>query len=175
MKTVVRYGFVLGLICVLAGALLAVVYSITQPIIIAQMKREREKTLTELLPGASRFEAVNSSDGTVIYYKAYDKDDKAAGFALNVSGKGYSSVIETMVGLTLDRKIRAVKVVSHNETPGLGNRISAPAFISQFANKDAVSLSQVQAIAGATISSRAIIESVKNKLNEFETLLKDEK
>ncbi len=174
MKTIARYGFILGLICVLTGGLLAFINALTQSRIITQaLERERE-TLLEVLPQAEHFEPVKSSDGEILYYKAYDKDNNIVGFGLKASGKGYSSVIETMVGILRDGKISAIKILSQNETPGLGNRISRLPFTSQFKNKDTESITQVQAIAGATISSKAIIESVKSKLKEAQ-ILKDEK
>jgi Na+-translocating ferredoxin:NAD+ oxidoreductase RnfG subunit len=48
-------------------------------------------------------------------------------------------------------------------------------FTGQFSKKNIQGLSQVQAITGATISSRAVIESVKNKAEEINKLLKDGK
>ncbi len=174
MKTIARYGFILGLICVLTGGLLAFINALTEPKIIAQALERERKTLLEVLPQAARFDPVKASDGEIVYYKAYDQDNNMVGFALKASGKGYSGVIESMVGITLDGKISMIKILSQNETPGLGNRISGLPFTSQFKNKDIESMAQVQAIAGATISSKAIIESVKVKLKEAQTF-KDEK
>jgi len=174
MKTIARYGFILGLICVLTGGLLAFINALTEPKIIAQALERERKTLLEVLPQATRFDPVKSSAGEILYYKAYDKDNNLVGFALKAQGKGYSSVIESMAGITLDGKISMIKILSQNETPGLGNRISGLPFTSQFKNKDIESMAQVQAIAGATISSKAIIESVKVKLKEAKTF-KDEK
>lgn len=174
MKTIIRYGFILGLICVLTGGLLAFINALTQPRIIAQALERERKVLLEVLPQAERFDPVKSSGGEILYYKAYDKDNNIVGFALKASGKGYSSIIETIAGITRDGKISMIKVLSQNETPGLGNRISGLPFTSQFKNKDIESIMQVQAIAGATISSKAIIESVKSKLKEAQAF-KDEK
>lgn len=174
MKTIARYGFILGVICVLTAGLLAFINALTQPKIIAQALERERRTLLEVLPQAERFDPVKSSNGEILYYKAYDKDNNLAGFAFKALGKGYSSVIETILGLGRDGKISAIKVLSQNETPGLGNRISGAAFTAQFKSKNSLDIVQVQAIAGATISSKAVIESVKAKLKEAEGL-KDEK
>ncbi|MCK9430277.1 MAG: FMN-binding protein, partial [Candidatus Omnitrophica bacterium] len=91
------------------------------------------------------------------------------------SGKGYSSVIETLAGILPDGKINAIKVVSLNETPGLGMRVTEDSFTSQFNNQDALNLSGVQAIAGATISSRAVVDSVVKRAQELKELIKNEK
>jgi electron transport complex protein RnfG len=97
------------------------------------------------------------------------------GVVFKAKGKGYSSVIETLVGMSLSGKISAIKVVSLSETPGLGMRVTENSFCGQFDNRDALDLSQVQAISGATISSRAVIDSVSAKAGEIQGLMKNEK
>jgi len=174
MKEMFRYGFILALICIAASGLLAGVNSLTQPRIIAQAQAEENATLSQLLPGASSFIPVKSAE-EVLYYKGYDKDKKLLGAVFKASGKGYSSVIETMAGLTCDGKITAIKIISQNETPGLGSKVAAPDFTSRFSAKDVRELNQVQAITGATISSTAVIKSVANKARDIEGLLKNER
>lgn len=174
MKEMVRYGFTLAIICIVASGLLAVVNSLTQPRIIAQAQEQEEATLLELLPGSAGFTPVKSAD-EVLYYRGYDKDKNFAGIVFKASAKGYSSVIETMVGLTKEGKITAIKVISQNETPGLGTKIAQPEFISRFSSKNIAELDQVQAITGATVSSRAVINSVAKKAKDLQGLLKNEK
>jgi electron transport complex protein RnfG len=172
MKEMVRYGFILALICLVASSLLAVVNLLTRPRIIAQAEVEEKTTLSELLPEASRFEPVKI-DNEVAYYKGYDTNGRFQGVVFKASGKGYSSTIETMVGMLKDGKIHAIKVVSLNETPGLGSKVAEPDFISRFTNRDISGLSQVQAITGATISSGAVINSVTKRAQEIEERIKD--
>ncbi|PIS33386.1 MAG: hypothetical protein COT38_05675, partial [Candidatus Omnitrophica bacterium CG08_land_8_20_14_0_20_41_16] len=119
-----------------------------------------------------RFEAVEEKE-EIIYYKGHNKDGKFIGAAFKAVGKGYSSTIETLVGMLKDGTIVAIKVLSQNETPGLGARVAEPEFTAQFNNiRD---LSKVQAITGATISSRAVIELVKKRAEEIRGLIKNEK
>lgn len=167
-----RYGFILGLICLLSAGLLSVVNSWTAPKILAQNKATEEKTLAEVLPEAVQFEPVTSSAGENIYYKAYDKNNKIIGYAFKAVGKGYSNVVETMVGMSLDGNIVVVKVLNQNETPGLGSRVAEPSFTGQFSGKSVSGLSEIQAITGATISSKAVMNSVKKKLKEVQELIK---
>jgi len=61
-----------------------------------------------------------------------DSQDKLIGFVFKTSGKGYSGVIETLAGMFPDGKISAIKIVSSNETPGLGMRVAENSFTSQF-------------------------------------------
>ncbi len=174
MKEMVRYGIILAVICAVAAGLLAGVNSLTKSKIIAQAQAEEEASLREVIPEGIHFQAVKSGSG-IIYYKAHDKDGKLIAVAFKASGKGYSSPIETMVGMTTDAKIIAIKILNQNETPGLGSRVAEPGFTGQFSKKNIQGLSEVQAITGATISSTAVIDSVKKKAEEINKLLKDGK
>lgn len=170
MKEIVRYGFILSLICIIAALSLSVVNSATKPRIIAQAKIEEEASLRQVLPDAVRFEPEKKEEET-LYYKAYDSEDKFIGVAFKAQGKGYSSVIETMVGMIPDGTITAIKILAQNETPGMGTRIQEPSFIQQFTQKNIKDLSGVQAITSATISSKAVIDSVKKKAKEIRELI----
>jgi electron transport complex protein RnfG len=90
--------------------------------------------------------------------------------AFKTSDQGYSSVIEVMSGMLIDGTVTAIKVLSHNETPGLGSKVAEKEFAIQF--KGAKNLDNVQAVTGATISSRAIIDSVKKRIEKIKELLK---
>jgi electron transport complex protein RnfG len=174
MKEMVRYGFILALICIVASGLLAGVNSLTKPRIIAQAQEEEEASIREVMPGGEKFTPVKKQD-EVLYYKVTDKENKFIGVAFKAMADGYSSTIETMVGMTQDGTITNIKILSQNETPGLGSRISEPSFTQQFMNKNIQSLNEVQAITGATISSTAVIDSVKEKAKKIKELFKDER
>jgi electron transport complex protein RnfG len=172
MKNMARYGFILALICMVASGLLAGVNSLTKSRIIAQAQAEEEASLKEIIPEAVHFEPVKS-DNEIIYYKAHNKEGKLVAVAFKAAGKGYASTVETMVGMAPDGEIIAIKVVAQNETPGLGAQVVEPAFTTQFKRKNIQNLNQVQAITGASISSKAIIEAVKKKAEEIKELIKN--
>jgi electron transport complex protein RnfG len=174
MREMMRYGFILSLICAVAATLLAGTNSLTKTRIIAQAQAEEEISLKEVMPEGAHFEAVKRGE-EIIYYKAGDKNGKLIGVAFKASGKGYSSTVETMVGMRTDGTITAIKILNQNETPGLGARVTENNFTGQFSNKNIRGLSDVQAITGATISSKAVIDSVKNKSEEIQALIKNEK
>lgn len=169
MKEMARYAAVLGIICMVASASLALVNSFTRQKIIAQAQAEEETSLKEVMPKATHFEAVKK-DTETLYYRALDRDNKLIGVCFKAEAKGYSSAIQTIVGMFKDGTLCAIKVVSQNETPGLGARITEDSFTEQFKKK---SLENVQAITGATISSRAVIDSVAKKAEELKELIKD--
>ncbi len=174
MKEMMRFGLVLGVICMISAGSLAGVNLLTKSRILAQAHAEESSSLREVFPDAAGFEAVKSGD-QISYYKVFDTGGKLIGAAFKASGRGYSSEVVTVAGMLLDGTITAVKVVSQNETPGLGTRITDSVFARQFRGKDAAQLAGVQAIAGATISSRAVMESVKKKAAQVKGLLNHEK
>jgi Na+-translocating ferredoxin:NAD+ oxidoreductase subunit G len=176
MKEMARYGFILALICVVAAGLLAVVNTLTSPKILAAAVAEEQAALKEVMPLAVKFTAVKSAvDKEVLYYKAFDNQKKLIGFVFKASGKGYSSAIETLAGIFLDEKISAIKIISLNETPGLGMRVTEDKFTHQFNHQNSLDLSGVEAITGATISSRAVMNSVMKKAQEIKELIKNDK
>src|SRR3989338_6563424 len=131
MRETVRYGFILGFICFLASGVLSVVNGLTEPKIKLQKEIEENLGLKEVMPQGVSF-TPKFQEGKIIYYAVYDNSNKLQGFVLKSEAKGYSSNIETLTGLNLNLKIGNIKVLSQNETPGLGNRISEPSFLSQF-------------------------------------------
>jgi electron transport complex protein RnfG len=99
------------------------------------------------------------------------------GYAFKSEGNGYSSLIETMVGIDTTGKITHIKIISQKETPGLGtfSENSEPFTgkkwsTRQFEGKTYDQLKvdkdggQIVSITGATITSRAITNSIKSEL-----------
>jgi electron transport complex protein RnfG len=172
MKEMIRFGLVLAVICMVAAGLLASVNALTRSKIYAQAQTEEEVSLRGVLPEGVRFEPVTSGNETV-YYKAFDSKKQLIGAAFKAEGKGYSGTIETMVGMLTDGTIVTIKVLAQDETPGLGARVCEPAFSQQFARKHAQELATVQAITGATISSKAVIDSVQKKAQEIRVLMQN--
>ena len=68
-----------------------------------------------------------------------------------------------MVGFRADQTLVGVQILSHSETPGLGARVSDASYLGQYAGKSGtLTLGEnVDAISGATISSRAVLSGVK--------------
>jgi electron transport complex protein RnfG len=174
MREIIRYGFILALICVVAAGLLAGVYSLTQPKILAQAQAEEQVSLKEVIPEGEEFEPIKKGE-EIICYKAYDKAGKLIGTAFKAFGKGYSSVVEVMVGMLNDGNISAIKILSQNETPGLGAKIIEPEFTNQFKNKSSEDLNEVEAITGATISSKAVINAVAKRAEEIKGIIQNER
>lgn len=173
MKEMFRYGFILGLICFLAGLVLSGVNALTEPVIVQQKEIGNVQALKELVPLAETFKPFEK-DGSVLFFEALDSKQKIIGFLVKASQEGYSSDIETLTALNPDLEIIAIKVLSQNETPGLGTRVTEDSFTGQFKGKTLATYSNVQAITGATISSTAVIRSIKARLEELKDTMMQE-
>jgi electron transport complex protein RnfG len=141
---------------------------------LTQAVAQEETALKSLMPQANNFKPLLSGED-IIYYKAYDKSGSPIGVIFKAKTKGYSGDIVALAAMDSDGKILAVKILSQFETSGLGARIEEESFLGQFQNKICDDLYKVEAISGATISSKAVIDSVANKAQEIRELLKNRK
>ncbi|NOZ61523.1 MAG: RnfABCDGE type electron transport complex subunit G [Calditrichaeota bacterium] len=187
MKEIYKLGGILLLVTVLASAALSMVNKITKPKIEEQKRLVIERALIAALPTADpkAIEKVTEND-ELLYYIGYPSQEKKeiAGYAFIAKKSGYSSVIETMVGVDTTGKIIGIKIMEQQETPGLGTKIeqvkygeSSPWFQIQFLNRYADELAvdkdngPIKSITGATISSRAVTNSIKEGLKQLEKRL----
>ncbi len=163
-----------------AGSALALVSLKSGPMIERNMLAAEESARVKVLPGMiGGFEVVDGDDG-FRYWRGFRDAEKTeiGGYVFVARGKGYSSVIESMVGVDITGKVTGADVLFQQETPGLGDRVneirhgeSEPWFPRQFnglpagtpigVDKDG---GTIDSIAGATISSRAMTNSIHRGL-----------
>lgn len=158
----------LFVICFVATLLLGMTNSVTAPII-AQLAQETEKKSRQVVfaDAASFGEAKISEDGTSIV-AALDETGGTIGYVVVNSVKGYGGDISVMTGVDADGKVTGVNILSHSETAGLGANATTESFRSQFVNlvagitvsKDKAGENSIDALTGATITSRAVTEAV---------------
>ena len=191
MRDIVRFGTILMIVAALSAGSLAIVRNATEEKIKKASEEEKREALLEVLPEARVFELVRKE--RIFYYIGYESKDKKkmVGLAFIAEGKGYSSTIETMVGITPDGKITGLKVLRQKETPGLGAKIEEvrssrtlrnifsksteegrvdekPWFQKQFVGKklEDLYIDKIETVTGASISSRAVIDSVREKIRK---------
>jgi electron transport complex protein RnfG len=98
-----------------------------------------------------------------------------------VAPHGYNAPIDLLIGVGADASITGVRAVRYRETPGLGDMVNREksAWIEQFRGKSLLAPAredwlvkqdkgQFDSITGATVTSRAVISTVKNALLYFE-------
>jgi electron transport complex protein RnfG len=99
--------------------------------------------------------------------------EEISGYAIQArSLEGYGGLMEIMVGFNPDGLIQKTAVLSHRETPGLGSKVKEKPFASQFMLADPRTQDLhitkdggiIDAISGATISSRAYTQAVLNSI-----------
>jgi electron transport complex protein RnfG len=165
-----RHIAALAIFCLAASGFLGIAFNLPRPKALHQGSLEEKKSLREVFPSAVSFEAVKENND-ILYYKALGKKNNILGFVFKTSKKGYSSDIVTMAGVSVQGIITRIEILSQNETPVLGSKITQPLtpwFTTQFSGKKADELDRsVDAVTGATVSSRAVIDSVQEKAKEI--------
>ncbi|MFA6055545.1 MAG: FMN-binding protein [Thermodesulfovibrionales bacterium] len=176
-KEIFKITLNLVIVYLIGGLILAVVYAKTSPVMYRNAVAEKEQALKKLMPEADRIEklgdwSVHEKHGE---YYAAKKGGAVIGYLIQSYGKGYSSYINTLIAVDKDFRVLKINILGHAETPGLGDEIETDGFKNRFAGKDAGHLKvlrtetneYIQAISGATISSRAVAEDAVRNGVEF--------
>ncbi|MEW6109252.1 MAG: RnfABCDGE type electron transport complex subunit G [Nitrospirota bacterium] len=184
-KDIIKITLNLVIVYLIGGLILAVVYAKTSPIMFLNNKIAKEKALKELMPDADKIDKMGdwTIHGKHAEYFIATKGDGNMGYVIQSFGKGYSSYINVLIAVDNDLRIKKVEILSHAETPGLGDEIEKQEFKGQFKDKvlEQIKLvkqettENIQAISGVTISSRAVTDdAVKNGLTFLAKTLKGE-
>ena len=172
VKYVLRLSLILFVIAGVVALALAGVNSITAPAIEKLNAEKTQEAIEAVLPGGYDEEITGYADATGLVSKVYKG---ANGYALEVKPAGFDNTITMMVGVDFDGNVLGISVVSHTETAGLGAVAAAKTsagenFRGQFVGQaGSVTVSkdggQIEAITGATITSRAICAGVNAALD----------
>jgi electron transport complex protein RnfG len=121
----IRLTLVLAAVTFTASLALGFVYQSTKPKIEMQDKLTKERARKIALPEAACGVFVEEKGETFDYFKGYRRPDTTgfAGYVVIAEGKGYSSTIETVVGVDPQGRITGLRITNQQETPGLGTRI----------------------------------------------------
>ncbi|MDA8387815.1 MAG: FMN-binding protein [Nitrospiraceae bacterium] len=176
MKDLIKITLNLAILFVVAGSILALVYAHSEPQIVRVVKMEKEKALKSLIPDASVINSAGAYEPiegrTSHYYVARDRNGKTIGYIASSWSKGYSSFIHLFVAADPSMRIKAIKVLHEEETPGLGDDIGKQYFQDRFKGKTLDELvvvkapdpTKILAVTGATISSKACTRGVRTGL-----------
>ena len=169
---VLRLAGTLFLIAAVVAVALAGVNSVTAPAIAELNAQKTQEAISAVLPGGFDSEITDFADASGIVSKIYQG---ANGYAVEVGPGGFDNTITMMVGIDNEGKVLGISVVSHTETAGLGAVAAAGtpagvAFRDQFiGTSGSVAVSkdggELDAITGATITSRAICVGVSAALD----------
>lgn len=172
----------LVIISIIASALLAAVYVPTQAQLKENSAQAQTAALAEIMPQAETFDPVygdvvnQEGERNILYYRALDSSGNIVGYAFFRVHPGAQGALEVAGGVDSGfNTITGVEIMRHTETPGLGSKITEPAFKDQFKGIQLADLSlsraggQIDSITGATISSQAVIDALTTKIEEIET------
>ena len=157
---------VLTLICLVISAALAVTNSFTEPVIAKAAAERAEQARSEVIPDATGFELLTVDGLPATVTEVYGTTNNV-GYVFMLSTTGYGGEMRLICAIGPDGKLLATKTLAQSETKGMGSRITEDGFAGQFPGKDAA-LEGVDAISGATISSKAYIGAVKDAFAAYE-------
>ena len=181
MKEIVKITSVLTLVCFICALLLSVVYGLAHKKIALNEERRVREALTTLAPQAARVEKITIEEE--IIYKLFGQEENLIGYGFIASGQGYQGKIKMLV--VSDKSLEyleGIEIVESLETPGLGAKIQEALFKNQFKDlkvaedmacvKDEVKRpGQIKAITGATVSSRAVVNTLNKRIKEVRELI----
>lgn len=176
IKNILKIGINLMIACVVGATILAATNFITAPKIEEVEKKAQLEARLAVLPQAMEFKEFKRKKG---FFKGFDYEGKLVGYVITCLAEGYSGGFWVMAGVDKEFKIVDINVLSNKETPGLGSKIGEDKFRNQYKNKGVENLEvmktptadKIQAITGATISSKAVTEAVKKGLEELERMV----
>ncbi len=191
-----KHTLVLGGFSLAATLLLTLAYGLTREPIAKSALEDLRQSLAQVLP-ASIYDNNPAADTVqlqidgkpLLVYRA-SKAKHVTGVAFETSRKGYSGDIRVLLGVDENGKLLGVRVLKHTETPGLGDKIEVGRsdWITRFnglslgnppeaqwaVKKDS---GQFDQFAGATITPRAVVNSIRDGLRLFaahrQTLLEE--
>jgi electron transport complex protein RnfG len=183
--TSARLVATLGFAGLLSGLIIVTVFEVTLPTITAYKAKVLREAVFEVLPGIANMQRLVLRDGRLAPKDKAEKDEEAVfggydahghlvGYAIPSAGPGFQDTIALLYGyLPAERKVVGMEILQSRETPGLGDKIYKDA--SFVANFDALPIdpeivtvkkgtkaapNEVDAITGATISSKAVVRII---------------
>lgn len=173
----------LTVICVIIALLLAGTNALTAPKIAQLQLQTQAESRRMVLPEAETFSAeqtltLHGTDYT--YCEGTGADGSRVGYVFTTSAKGYGGDVVVMSGVRSDGTVAGVQTLELNETAGLGMKAAESGFLDQYQGKSSgigvaknnPGGNEIQALTGATITSRAVTDSVNTAL-ELYALIKE--
>lgn len=155
----------LGIIAMISGLLVVLVFEWTRPAIEANKQAMIERAVFQVIPGATQrhdfivdrdgvFLASEAKEDGINVYAGYGDDGKLRGIAAEAAAQGYQDVIRLLYGYSPDCQcITGIRVLKLSETPGLGDKIlSDPDFRANFKALEAKLGADMRALANAIVT-----------------------
>lgn len=168
IKYYLKISLTLLVICACVAVLLSSVNMLTKGRIEQNELEQTRSAIAELFPGDISYTAADIaySEPLTSVCEVTDANGALEGYCVFGSVQGFKAEITFIAAIDPDGTLIGVKVISNSETAGLGSKISEAGYLAQYAGKSGtLALSHdVDAVAGATISSRALLEGINAAL-----------
>jgi Na+-translocating ferredoxin:NAD+ oxidoreductase subunit G len=161
-------------IAIIMSIIFAVVAAMMLTVPAALAAKDEAAELKSIFPKADVF--VKKDAGGIGYYEVLEAGEPA-GYGILVTADGYRGPVNMLVGIEPDGLIKNIVILKHCESPGFGARINEiksgekePYFLTQFKGRpaDAVAVGKnIDAVSGATISSRIVTDAVRDTVSRF--------
>ena len=183
----------------IAGLLIVTVHQWAEPRILTNQARVIAAAVDEVLHAPARTTTLYVVDGALTptppagldtlklerVWTGYDDSGRTIGYALLAGEPGFQDIINVMFGYDpVTQRVLGMRVLDNKETPGLGDKIvKDSAWVALFDGAGAPLVptkpgggsggdAEVETITGATISSRAVIGIINNRIEQMRPLLK---
>lgn len=202
MKDMIKNALILCTITLIAGLLLGGVYEMTLEPRTEQAEKKKNEAYAKVLNDASSFEEKDTDDFSKYYNilneyditkknvvidgiaMGYDNNKELVGFVVSVTSKeGFGGDISFTVGVKMDGTVSGVSILSISETAGLGMNATQDEFLNQYlisgdglfvVNKeDGADGINIDALTGATITSKAMTKGVNSAIIVARELIKE--
>ncbi len=160
MKKAIKSTVVLVGICAVMAILLALTNALTAPIIAENQNAAANEALLQVMPNGEGFESVEFDAETLPKTIKEVFKEKNGGYVFNMETTGYGSGLLIMCGVNADGTVSGVVCLGSSETLGYEKTFGA-----NFAGKDAAGVDAVDTISGATKTTEAFKNAVKDALN----------
>ncbi|MBQ8309582.1 MAG: FMN-binding protein [Clostridia bacterium] len=171
-------GLKLLLICAIIAGIVSFVYALTADIYAENIKQTKELSVGKIFTGKDetrlQYTEIGSSDGATV--SAVYEGDVLLGYCVEIKTAGFGGEIELMIGYKADHSIYGVDVVSHTETPGLGSKSADEKYLkNNYSGKSGVLVAgtDVDMIAGASVTSGAVLDGVNRATAALENILNE--
>ncbi len=177
MRDMIKPSLSLFVICLVTAFCLAFVNNITKEPIIQRTEMDAQEKRKQVLPQAESFEKLEGweaqdESGIINDVYAAFSGEEFVGYVFSAAPKGFGGEIAVTVGVDSDSAVSGVRIGDNQETPGLGSKTADDKFTKQYIGKDIskeikivkrpVSADdEVQAVSGATISTKAVTSAVQ--------------
>lgn len=170
MKEIIKPIAVLAAICMVVTALLAFINSVTAPIIKEADEKAAAEARAEVLREADEFEPieVDLPEGVTEAYRAKN----GVGYVFMLTTKGYGGDINLICGIKSDGTIESTQTLNHSETSGIGSRVvdNDSGYRQNYVGKTQEDYDSVDAVSGATISSKAYKKAIAAAFEAYNTV-----